>query len=40
MAGIQDNGCKRVMGVMSQMSRQAMQGGEGKAESWYDYLMH
>ena len=30
MAGIRDDGCRRVMGVMSQTSGQAMQGGEGK----------
>ena len=39
-AGIRDDGCRRVMGVMSQTSGQAMQGGKGKAESWCGYLVH
>ena len=31
-------GCKGVMGVTTQMSKQAMQGGEGKAGSWCGHL--
>ena len=33
-AGIRDDGCRRVMGVMSRTSGQATQGGEGKAGCW------